>query len=299
MLDAFRFTRRNCKYWIRFLVLVSIGIFAIGLLVSWFVAGALIAPAPSAIGAPPSDLPVTEFALESDSGSTIQGWHLRSDEGRGVIVLLHGIRSSRLGMLNRARLLHKLGYSSVLIDLQAHGESGGEYIAIGHLEKHDVRAAVEYARREHPQEPIGLIGVSLGGAAALLATPLHIDAMVLESVYTDIGDAIHNRVAARLGALAAVPTAALKMQLSPRLGISASQLRPIDHVADVDCPVLVVSGTDDLHTTKSDTQALFSRASEPKELWLVEGAAHVDLFQYSALEYGKRIGSFFEVTLQK
>ncbi|MDX1926418.1 MAG: alpha/beta hydrolase [Pirellulaceae bacterium] len=299
MLDTFRFTRRKCKYLIRFLVLASLCVFVIGLIVSWFVAGALIAPAPSAIGAPPSDLPVTEFVLESDSGSTIHGWHIRSDKGRGVIVLLHGIRSSRLGMLNRARMLHELGYSSVLIDLQAHGESDGRYIAIGHLEKHDVRSAVEYARREHPQESIGLIGVSLGGAAALLATPLNIDGMVLESVYTDIGDAIHNRVAARLGVLATVPTAVLKMQLSPRLGISPSQLRPIDHIADVDCPMFIASGTQDLHTTESDTQTLFSHASEPKELWLVEGAAHVDLFQYSSLEYTKRIGSFFEGTLQE
>ena len=264
-----------------------------GLVISWFVAGALIAPAPGIVGNPPSDLPVTAFAVESDSGSTINGWHVQAEESRGVIVLLHGIRGSRLGMLNRARFLHELGYSSVLIDLQAHGESGGEYITAGHLEKHDARAAVEFARREHPDEPIGLIGVSLGGAAALLASPLDIDAMVVESVYTDIGDAIHNRVAARLGTIASIPSALLRMQLSPRLGIAPSQLRPIDSIAEVGCPVFIISGSDDLHTTKSDTEALFERAIEPKELWLLQGAAHVDLLEYSAEDYEQRIADFF------
>jgi uncharacterized protein len=264
-----------------------------GLVISWFVAGALIAPAPGIVGEPPSDLPVTAFAVESDSGATIQGWHVQAENSRGVVVLLHGIRGSRVGMLTRARFLYELGYSSVLIDLQAHGESRGEYITAGHLEQHDARAAVEYARREHPNEPIGLIGVSLGGAAALLASPLNIDAMVVESVYTDIGDAIHNRVAARLGALADIPSALLRMQLSPRLGISPSQLRPIDHIADVGCPVFIVSGMEDLHTTKSDTEALFERAIEPKELWLMQGAAHVDLLEYSTEDYEQRIADFF------
>lgn len=270
-----------------------------GLIVSWFVAGALVAPSPKDVGDAPSDLRVTEFSVESDSGTTVHGWHTHADNSQGVIVLIHGLRGSRLEMLGRARLLNEIGYSTVLVDLQAHGESAGECITFGHLEKHDVRAAVQYARREHPKKPIGLIGVSLGGAAALMASPLNIDAMVLESVYTDIGDAIHNRVAARLGPLAFLPSELLRAQLAPRLGIYPSQLRPIEHITDVGCPVLIVSGTDDLHTTVSDTEAMFLRAVNAKELWLVEGAAHVDLLEHSAVQYRKRIADFFERHLRR
>ena len=251
--------------------------FVAGLVVSWFVAGALVAPSPSLVGDAPTDLDVTSFAIPSESESTISGWHTRSNRSAGVVVLLHGIRGSRLSMLDRARMLDDLGYSTVMIDLQAHGESPGEHITVGHLEKHDVRAAVEFARREHPNEAIGVIGVSLGGAAALLASPLEIDALVLESVYPNIDDAIHNRVAAKLGPLASIPSALLLVQLKPGLGISSSQLRPIDHISDVDCPVCVISGAADLHTTASETQVMFSAARDPKELWLVDDAAHVDL----------------------
>jgi alpha-beta hydrolase superfamily lysophospholipase len=197
-------------------------------------------------------------------------------------------------MLDRARLLHAKGFATVMIDLQAHGESPGDSITVGHLEKHDVRAAVEYARRKHPTQPIGVIGVSLGGAAAVLASPLDIDALVIESVYPDIDAAIHNRVAARLGLLSAVPSELLLVQLQPRLGISRSELRPIDHIPNVGCPVLVASGTDDLHTTALETQAIFDAARDPKELWLVDGAAHVDLLKFGRAEYHNRIVGFLK-----
>ena len=160
-----------------------------GLIASWIAAGVLVAPCPSAIGDPPADLNATAFTLNSESGSMISGWHTQPEHSNGVIVLLHGIRGSRLSMVDRARLLHNHGYATVLIDLQAHGESSGDTITVGHLEKHDVRAAVEFARHEHPNERIGVIGVSLGGAAAVLASPLDIDALAIESVYSNITDA--------------------------------------------------------------------------------------------------------------
>jgi alpha-beta hydrolase superfamily lysophospholipase len=285
--------RRFCYVAIGVFCLLVIGIFA-----SWFVAGQLVAPRQQEIGLSPADLPATSISLESESGATIAGWHIPADDSKGVIVLLHGIRGSRLSMLERARLLNAAGYSIVMIDLQGHGESLGEQITIGHLEKHDARAAVEFARKQHPNEPIGVIGVSLGGASALLASPLGIDALVIESVYPDIESAVNNRVAARLGPLSDIPAWLLLMQLEPRLGIETSQLRPIDHVSIVGCPVFVISGTEDLHTTAAETRRFYEAANEPKELWLVDGAAHVDLLSKAPTEYRSRVTSFLSEHLR-
>jgi alpha-beta hydrolase superfamily lysophospholipase len=266
----------------------------IGLVASWIVAGKLVAPQPRIIGEPPSGLPASSISFESNSGSTIAGWHVASDEAQGVIVLLHPIRGSRLSMLDRAHLLHSAGYSIVMIDLQAHGESPGDHITPGHLERHDVRAAVEFAREQHTDEPIGVLGVSLGGASALFASPLDVDALVLESVYPNIDDAVHNRVAARLGPLSTIPAKLLLVQLKPRLGISSSQLRPIDRLPNVECPVYVISGTEDKHTTVNETKQMFSVARQPKEMWLVEGAGHEDLYRVSPGEYKSRVLGFFK-----
>ncbi len=270
----------------------TLGLLCTGLIASWAFAGWLISPQLREIGDPPAGLPVMSISLDSDSGATLAGWHIPAEKPEGVVVLLHPFRGSRLSMLDRAQLLYAAGYSVVMVDLQAHGESPGRQITVGHLEKRDARAAVEFARSVHPNEPLGVLGVSLGGVAALLSSPLGIDALILESVYPSLNDAVHNRVAAKLGPLSLIPAELLLMQLQPRLGISRSQLRPIDHLANVNCPVFVMSGTEDRHTTPAETRRLFEIARQPKELWLVDGAAHVDLYRVSPKAYAARVMGF-------
>ncbi len=266
----------------------------LGGLASWVVAGRLIEAAPRVIGGPPAGLPANAFTVATASGETIVGWHVRAAPSRGVIVLLHPIRTSRLAMVERARWLSDLGYSSVLIDLSGHGESSGETIMFGAREAHDARAAVDFARTQHPGEPIGVIGVSLGGAAAILAGPLDIDALVVESVYPFIDEAVRNRVAARLGGWSRPLAELLLVQLEPRLGITREVLRPIDHIHEVDCPVLVIGGADDEHTTAAETRALAAAADLPREVMLIEGAVHEDLERAGGEVYRRAVGDWLE-----
>ena len=100
-------------------------------------------------------------------------------------------------MLGRAKLFHDRGYSTLLIDLQAHGESPGEAITAGYRERLNVIAAIEWIKKRNPKHKIGVVGWSLGGAAALLADSQDIDALVLELVYPTISEAVDNRIGSR------------------------------------------------------------------------------------------------------
>jgi fermentation-respiration switch protein FrsA (DUF1100 family) len=281
----------------RQVALVLAVLLVLGLIVSWFVGGALMAPKPRVIGEPPYDLPAEPITLESESGSSLAGWHLPHPAPCGAIILLHGYRESRHTMIPRARQLHASGYAIIMIDFQAHGESSGEQVTIGHRERHDARAAVAFARASYPEAKLAVLGASMGGAAALYASPLDIDALVIESVYTRMDHAIHNRVAERLGPLSWLPAELLLLQFRPRIGVSPAQLCPIDHIADVVCPILVVSGAEDPHTPASETETLFAAASEPKQLWLVPDAGHEDLRKAAGTAYDQRLGDFLDTHL--
>jgi pimeloyl-ACP methyl ester carboxylesterase len=253
--------------------------------VCWRFAESAVAPAHFNVGAPPLQFPAESIELESESGATIAGWYVPAHESRGVVVLAHPIRGSRRTMLERAKLFHEADYSVVLIDLRGHGESTGDSITLGFLEQHDVRAAVDFARSRHPHEPIAVDGWSLGGAAALMASPLDIDAMIIEAVYPTIAEAVENRTRMRVGPLGPLAAAILLTQLEPKMGVTADQLRPIDRLANVKCPVLFLAGSDDLHTTAAQTQRMFDRAQEPKQCVIFNGAAHVDLQQFDSERY--------------
>ncbi len=273
------------------LVLATTGVLWVG--------GELTAPARSIVGTPPHDLPAESVRIPSESGELLSGWFVPADGERGTILLLHGNRGSRLSMLNRARLFWNAGYSVLLIDLQAHGESPGTQITAGFRESNNVRSAVEYLKSRTPGQRIGIVGVSLGGAATLLASPLDVDAVVLEAVYTTIEEAIDNRIRMRLGPLSPIATALLLVQLEPRLGVPPSRLRPIEHIGRLGCPVMVMAGDCDRRTTIDETRQLFERANEPKELVVFKGAEHVDLEKFSPRHYADCVLPFMNQQLRR
>jgi alpha-beta hydrolase superfamily lysophospholipase len=261
-------------------------------------------PVRAVIGPPPADLHAEQVSISSASGATLSGWFIAGRPGGGAMVLMHGVRSNRLSMVERARLLNAEGFSVLLFDFQAHGESTGERITFGYLEGMDADAAVAFMRARVPGERVGALGASLGGAAALLAPePLPVDALVVESVYPDIEAAVGDRMRATLGRylgpVVAPPLVWLFMRLLPPvLGIDPATLRPIDRIAQARTPILVASGREDRLTTIAEATALFDHAPSPKLFWGVPGARHVDLQAFDPAEYRRRVLSFLMQALQ-
>jgi fermentation-respiration switch protein FrsA (DUF1100 family) len=247
------------------------------------------------IGDPPADLNAEPVNFESDSGANVHGWWCPVRNSRGAVLLLPGIRANRLSMVDRARFLHRAGYSVLLIDFQATGGTKGDRITFGWKENRDAIAAVNFIRNTEPASRVAIIGSSLGGVATLLATPpLKVDALILEAVYPTIEIATTNRLENYFGPLGRFAAPLLLKQLHMRLGISADDLRPIDHTANVHCPVLIMSGKKDRNTRAEDTETLLSRAQSPKQLWFVPRAGHIDFHKVAGAEYESRVLAFLE-----
>jgi alpha-beta hydrolase superfamily lysophospholipase len=276
----------------RLLVIIAI-VLVVTFASIWTLEWLLAKPTQAKIGNPPPDLNAQSVSFASDSGATVLGWWCPTANGRGVVLLLPGIRANRLSMVGRARFLRNANYSVLLIDFQATGETKGDHITFGWKESRDVLAAVDFIHRTEPSQHLAIIGSSLGGVAALVATPpLKVDALVLEAVYPTIEIATRNRMEKYAGIPGRLLTPLLLKQLHARLGVSPAQLRPLDHIANVDCPILIMSGEQDSNTKPTDTRMLFEHAHAPKQLWLIPNAEHVDLHQKEPHEYEARVLAF-------
>jgi len=261
---------------------------------SWIAASALSAPARALVGNLPSDLIGTSVEFPSASGATLHGWLIPGQRGKGAVVLMHGIRANRLSMIDRARFLARAGYTVLLFDFQAHGESSGNHITFGYRESMDAQSAAKYLRANAPGERVGVIGVSMGGAAAVLSSPpLEVKAMVLEMVYPTADQAISNRLTTRFGIAGKLLVPLLAWQLRPRLGVSANELRPIDKVGQLSAAKLFIAGSEDKYTPLNESRQLFEAAQNPKEFWIVAGAGHEDLYRVESREYERRVLDFF------
>lgn len=266
----------------------------------------LSAPSRATVGPPPAGLAAAQaVGIASASGSELRGWWVPGQPGAGAVVLMHGVHGNRLGLVRRARLLSERGTAVLLFDFQAHGESGGRRITFGKLEALDAAAAVRFVRDRAPGERVGALGISLGGAAALLGpAPLEVDALVLESVYPTIDAALTNRLRAALGGVigpVAAPVLAplFKLLLPPVLGVRPGDLRPADRIEEVRAPVLVASGTLDDRTTLAESQDLFTRVREAGTFWLVPGAGHEDLQRFDPDGYERVVLAFLDRHLRR
>jgi len=269
-------------------------LFLLGAAALWLLGSSLIAVAPHPVALSPA-LGAQPLSLAAGPGQVVAASFVPASDGAGKagVLLLHGNRSDRRQMAARARFLHGQGYAVMLIDLPGQGASTARSVTFGLLEAEGVRAALEELRRRVPGKRIGVIGVSLGAASLVLCKDCpQVDAAVLESMYPTIEEAVADRLRMRLGALGVPLSRLLLWQLPLRLGISTSELRPIERMGQLKMPVMIISGSDDRHTLLAETERIFAAALAPKSLWVVPGAAHVDLHEYAPAEYERRIGEF-------
>src|SRR5439155_1853916 len=83
---------------------------------------------------------------------------------RATIFLLHAITDRKDHVRHWAERFNEAGYRTVLVDARGHGRSTGEWITYGVVESRDLSQLIDAL---HIEPPIGVMGVSLGGATAL------------------------------------------------------------------------------------------------------------------------------------
>ena len=248
----------------------------------------------------PAELGLTyhDRTLITADGLHLAAWWVPTPLARGVVILCHGLGASREQMLPFLPGLQEAGFSSLLFDFRASGQSEGKVATIGHKERYDLQAAIEHLRAqpETAELPLGVLGWSMGGAVAILEAAHNPDlsAVVADSAFADLRGESQHWLRGCLGPLAdlfAPPSMWFAEHLF-RLDLDA--VRPIEHIgALAPRPVLLIHGLDDRLTSPTDAQDLFDAAGEPKELWQVPGASHCGSLEAQPGEYPRRVLAFF------
>jgi len=260
-----------------------------------------IAARPQVEPVPAPAAPGRVVELRSVDGVRLEGsfWPGRRPNGPAVL-LLHGINSSRASFTRHATWLNGLGYTVLAIDLRGHGGSAAVPRTFGLYEARDAAAGLAYLRAYAPDRKVGIIGTSLGGAAALLGDngPLPVQAMVLQAVYPDLRKAIFNRITRVAGRpIAWLGEPLLSDQSWPRYGVPPSRIAPIAGLRRFNGPVLIIGGRADTNTTVDDTLAFYRAARGPKQLWLLNGVGHAATGSIFTSEYRRRVQALFASSL--
>ena len=244
----------------------------------------------------PANMPLERVRLQSRGGLGLAGWHARNDDAPGTIVFSHGVWANHREMESRAEALWRRGYSVLLFDYRACGESEGRTTTLGQKEVDDLLGAVDFLAADPGHRPIGVWGNSMGGAVAIIAAERcpHIGAVVSDSAFAVLADTVGHGFRAATG-LPPGPFQHAVISLAEALaGADMRSVRPVDSVPALSPrPLLLVQGEDDNLVHPREARALHTAAGEPKEFWLLPDCGHVEAFDQRPEEFTNRVDRFF------
>ena len=234
----------------------------------------------------PSDLPWREVGFASRDGTPLSGWFVPHAQARAAVLLCHGIYSTRMAMVDKARMLHSWGYASLLFDFRGRGRSQGK-CTIGFQEPQDVLGGLDFLSRQLPGLPLAGLGESLGAASLLAAMAAEggLRCACLEACFATLEEAIAARAPRR-------HVAGIARQLEVTYQTPITAVNPLEHVGQIKQPILFIHDSLDWCVPLHASRRLARQAAGPSQLWVAPWTLHTRASRMAAQEYRYRVGSF-------
>ena len=231
------------------------------------------------------------FALPTERGA-IRGWILRAArEPRLTVVLTHGWQSHAGDMLTWAAPILRAGYHVVVYDTLGHGESDkSEYTSVRHFLE-DLHAVIAFAHTLPDAQPgIVVMGHSMGGAAALLAATdaPGVRAVIGAAAPTDPLEITREWIDAR-GLPGPLLVWLMRPFWAPIVNTPYPRLQPINRIASVTVPILLIHGNADKQVPVHHAHRL-AAANPSARIEVLDGADHISLPKHE--RYGAVISEF-------
>jgi dipeptidyl aminopeptidase/acylaminoacyl peptidase len=242
-----------------------------------------------------------------DPEVTIAGWWLPAGPDAPAVILVHGLTACRHdhAVLLPAGMLHRHGYSVLLIDLRDHGDStiGDRRHAGGTDEYADVLGAWDWLVGERGIDAarIGLLGISLGAATVLIAMgdEPRVAAAWADSSYADTRVAIRAELErAGFPAILEWGGLAIAVWLGGHGLYARSPLAAMRHLDGR--PIALAHGDADARVSVAyafELAAEVAAGGGHVEPWIVTGAGHTEAMTLVPDEYERRLVAFFGAAL--
>ena len=227
-------------------------------------------------------------------GTPLFAWFLPArGEARGTVLFLHGNAENISTHFSSVAWMPAAGFNVFTFDYRGYGASQGRPTLQG--VQLDIEAAMRtlLARSDVDPQRIVVFGQSLGGALAIYYVAhsndrKHIRAVIADSAFSDYRLITQEKLAATplTWAFQWLPRFTVDNDYSPQAAVKA--LSPI--------PFLLIAGDEDAIVPPDHSRRLYAGAADPKELWIVPGAGHIQALKARAMR--ERLTAFLRRQVQ-
>lgn len=231
--------------------------------------------------------------FESLNGKKLYGIYFKTASPRkGVIIHFHGNYGNVSNHFGLSTFLLRYGFDLFVFDYQGYGGSEGK--PTPERTAQDGQAAVQYVLSvTSGTAPIGVFGQSIGAAIGSVAAAREpeVDAVVLEAGFSTYKAIIKDVM--RRGWLLKPFSFFVPWIIAQR------GLDPADYASKIaPRPLLILHGDRDRTIPVRMAQEIYAKALEPKRLWIVEGADHLQIGRMLGEKYEREIAEFFTAAFQ-
>lgn len=235
--------------------------------------------------------------VSRDGVSLVGHLQMPSNPSR-LVIAMHGWRSSwyrDFGMI--ADFLTANNCAVLYAEERGQNNSGGDCIGFGLLERYDCLDWIEWCNsRFSTSLPIYLAGVSMGGAAVLMAAnlplPSNVCGIVADCAFTS-ADAIFQHVARRnLHIPYRLHKANVAYLCRKKLHLRPDACTTTHTLKHCSVPILLIHGSNDHFVPVQMAYENFQAAAGPKKLFVVSGADHGMSYYMAKQEYEQAVLEF-------
>lgn len=239
-----------------------------------------------------------KVCIQSHDDLTLVGHWLEAPNPKRILIAMHGWRGSwsrDFGLISD--FWQKQGCNVLFAEQRGQGESGGQYIGFGLLERQDCLRWARWAQAACPNLPIYLVGISMGATTVLMTGGMELPGNV-RGILADCGFTstcgIWKHVAQRNLHLHYGLYATRANDLCrKKICLDARDYSTLDAMAECEVPVLFVHGTDDSFVPISMTFENYKACAAPKHLLVVPGAEHGMSFLMDRSRYEQAMIDFW------
>lgn len=217
-----------------------------------------------------------------------------------MVICFHGYTGEGLSnYVAMADYFLKHGYAVLLPDARAHGQSEGEYIGFGCLDRKDALGWINWVIEECGEDvKIMLHGTSMGGATVLMTSGLELPDNV-KGIVSDCGFTSPKEVFTHvlnnmyhLPAFPIIPGADLINKKFASYGMDECNAKR--EVKKAKVPILFIHGSADTFVPCSMCDEIYDNCQSPKRKLIVEEAAHAESYYKDMETYEKALAEFAE-----
>ena len=248
--------------------------------------------------------PYEAVTIRSRDGLQLYGKYYAGQPGKPVILFFHGYRSTgERDASGGFWYCRERGYSLLMADQRAHGQSEGRAITFGVKERYDcLDWAEELVRRFGPDVQILLAGVSMGAATVLMASELPLPEQV-KGIWADCGydspEGILRATIRRWGWPEAVTYPLVSLSARLLGGFRVEEATARDALRHAKIPVLLIHGEADGMVPCSMAHTLRAACASPCALVTVPEAEHGISYYQDIDAYWNGLDKLFDMAFGK